>query len=71
MSLPHTFDRLITLYQIVHDALHARSGQEQGPLKLQCVRTEKEIIMGWVSFIWSPLVKSNSRCSELSDHSAI
>ena len=41
--------RLITLYQYVHDALHARSGQAQGPLKLQLVRTDKEIIMGWVS----------------------
>lgn len=43
-------NRLMTLYQIVHDAIHARSGQEQGPLKLQCIRTEREIVMGWVSF---------------------
>lgn len=47
--------RVVTLYQIVHDALHARSGQEQGPLKLQCIRTERETIMGWVSFVVFPV----------------
>lgn len=36
------------MYQVVYDAIHAKSGQS-GPLKLQCIRTEKEIVMGWVS----------------------
>lgn len=40
--------RLVTLYQVVHDNIHARSGQK-GPLKLQYVRTEREAVMGWVS----------------------
>jgi hypothetical protein len=39
--------RITTLYQILHDAIHAKSGQE-GPLKLQYIRTEKESVMGWV-----------------------
>jgi hypothetical protein len=43
-----SFDRLITMYQVVYDAIHAKSGQS-GPLKLQYIRTEKEIVMGWVS----------------------
>lgn len=43
-----SFDRIITMYQVVYDAIHAKSGQS-GPLKLQCIRTEKEIVMGWVS----------------------
>ncbi|KAH6912786.1 vacuolar fusion protein MON1 [Coprinopsis sp. MPI-PUGE-AT-0042] len=38
--------RLITLYQTIHDAIHARSGQE-APLKLQYVRTEHEGVLGW------------------------
>jgi len=46
---PEERKRLITLYQCVHDALHARSGQAQGPLKLTFIRTEKEIVMGWVT----------------------
>lgn len=36
------------MYQVVYDAIHAKSGQS-GPLKLQYIRTEKEIVMGWVS----------------------
>ncbi|KAF8527468.1 DUF254-domain-containing protein [Hysterangium stoloniferum] len=40
--------RLITLYQTVHDAIHAKSGQG-GPLKLQYIRTEKEAVMGWIT----------------------
>jgi len=40
--------RLITLYQTLHDAIHAKSGQE-GPLKLQYIRTEKESVMGWIT----------------------
>lgn len=41
------FSRIITLYQILHDAIHAKSGQEE-TLKLQYIRTEKESVMGWV-----------------------
>ncbi|OAX38771.1 DUF254-domain-containing protein [Rhizopogon vinicolor AM-OR11-026] len=40
--------RIITLYQIIHDAIHAKSGQT-GNLKLQYIRTEKEIVMGWIT----------------------
>ncbi|KAG1885013.1 DUF254-domain-containing protein [Suillus subluteus] len=40
--------RIVTLYQIVHDAIHAKSGQT-GNLKLQYIRTEKEIVMGWIT----------------------
>ncbi len=39
--------RLITLYQTLHDAIHAKSGQES-TLKLQYIRTERESVMGWV-----------------------
>ncbi|KAG8856423.1 Vacuolar fusion protein mon1 [Tulasnella sp. 330] len=41
--------RLITLYQLVHDAVHARSGQPGGPLKLQFIRTDTECVLGWVT----------------------
>jgi len=48
----------MTLYQTLHDGIHAKSGQE-GTLKLQYIRTEKESVMGWVSlpvgFIWIPV----------------
>jgi hypothetical protein len=40
--------RVTTLYQIIHDAIHKKSGQD-GPLKLQYIRTEKESVMGWAS----------------------
>ncbi|KAF8551678.1 DUF254-domain-containing protein [Imleria badia] len=40
--------RLITMYQVVYDAIHAKSGQS-GPLKLQYIRTQKEIVMGWIT----------------------
>ncbi|KAG6887771.1 hypothetical protein C0995_012885 [Termitomyces sp. Mi166 len=40
--------RLIILYQTLHDAIHAKSGQE-GTLKLQYIRTEKESVMGWIT----------------------
>lgn len=40
--------RLITLYQTLHDAIHAKSGQSE-PLKLQYIRTEKECVMGWIT----------------------
>ena len=39
--------RLITIYQTLHDGIHAKSGQDL-PLKLQYIRTEKEAVMGWV-----------------------
>lgn len=40
--------RLITLYQTLHDAIHAKSGQGS-TLKLQYIRTDRESVMGWVS----------------------
>jgi vacuolar fusion protein MON1 len=40
--------RLITLYQIVHDNIHAKSGQES-TLKLQYLKTDKESVMGWIT----------------------
>ncbi|KAF9778763.1 vacuolar fusion protein MON1 [Thelephora terrestris] len=40
--------RLITLYQLIHDALHGKSGQEK-TLKLQYIRTEKEGVLGWIT----------------------
>ncbi|KAI0039675.1 DUF254-domain-containing protein [Auriscalpium vulgare] len=40
--------RLITLYQTLHDGIHAKSGQDL-PLKLQYIRTEKESVMGWIT----------------------
>ncbi|KAG1772371.1 DUF254-domain-containing protein [Suillus occidentalis] len=40
--------RIVTLYQTVHDAIHAKSGQT-GNLKLQYIRTEKEIVLGWIT----------------------
>lgn len=46
-----SFDRIITMYQLVYDAIHAKSNQSE-PLKLQYIRTEKEIVMGWVSLLF-------------------
>jgi vacuolar fusion protein MON1 len=40
--------RLITLYQIIHDNIHAKSGQES-TLKLQYLKTDKESVMGWIT----------------------
>ncbi|KAJ3557656.1 hypothetical protein NM688_g1358 [Phlebia brevispora] len=40
--------RLITLYQTLHDNIHAKSGQES-TLKLQYLRTERESLMGWIT----------------------
>jgi len=40
--------RIVTLYQMIHDAIHAKSGQE-GTLKLQYIRTDSEIAMGWIT----------------------
>jgi len=44
----HEKRRIVTLYQILHDAIHAKSGQE-GPLKLQYIRTKRESVMGWIT----------------------
>jgi vacuolar fusion protein MON1 len=43
------FKSLITIYQKVHDAIHAKSGQGS-TLKLQYIRTDKEAILGWVQY---------------------
>ncbi|KAF8526160.1 vacuolar fusion protein MON1 [Gautieria morchelliformis] len=40
--------RLITIYQKVHDAIHAKSGQGS-TLKLQYIRTDKEAVLGWIT----------------------
>ncbi|KAL1950355.1 hypothetical protein VTO73DRAFT_5479 [Trametes versicolor] len=40
--------RLITLYQTLFDAIHAKSGQER-TLKLQYIRTSQESVMGWIT----------------------
>ncbi|EKM79357.1 hypothetical protein AGABI1DRAFT_74328 [Agaricus bisporus var. burnettii JB137-S8] len=40
--------RLVTLYQLLHDAIHAKSGQSE-PLKLQYIRTDTESVMGWIT----------------------
>ncbi|TFK40673.1 trafficking protein Mon1-domain-containing protein [Crucibulum laeve] len=40
--------RLTTMYQTLHDAIHAKSGQE-GTLKLQYIRTDTESVMGWIT----------------------
>ncbi|KAK7690019.1 hypothetical protein QCA50_006663 [Cerrena zonata] len=40
--------RLVTLYQTLHDAIHAKSGQGS-TLKLQYIRTERESVMGWIT----------------------
>jgi hypothetical protein len=44
--------RVTTLYQILHDSIHGKSGQD-GALKLQYIRTEKESVMGWVCRLFS------------------
>ncbi|KAM6494152.1 Trafficking protein Mon1 domain containing protein [Amanita muscaria] len=41
-------NRLVTSYQRLHDAIHAKSGQE-GTLKLQYLCTEKESLLGWIT----------------------
>lgn len=45
---PHEKRRIITMYQVMHDAIHAKSGQDS-PLKLQYILTECESVMGWAS----------------------
>ncbi|KAG8746378.1 Vacuolar fusion protein mon1 [Ceratobasidium sp. 428] len=41
--------RLVTLYQTIHDALHAKSGQQSGSIKLQLIKTDTECVMGWIT----------------------
>ncbi|KAM5533422.1 hypothetical protein V8D89_012860 [Ganoderma adspersum] len=45
---PHEKRRLITLYQTLYDAIHAKSGQES-TLKLQYIKTSQEAVMGWIT----------------------
>ncbi|KAI0769013.1 DUF254-domain-containing protein [Trametes elegans] len=45
---PNEKRRLITLYQTLFDAIHAKSGQER-TLKLQYIRTSTESVMGWIT----------------------
>ncbi|KAI0333661.1 DUF254-domain-containing protein [Cubamyces sp. BRFM 1775] len=45
---PNEKRRLITLYQTLFDAIHAKSGQER-TLKLQYIRTSQESVMGWIT----------------------
>ncbi|EPQ54568.1 DUF254-domain-containing protein [Gloeophyllum trabeum ATCC 11539] len=52
--------RLITLYQTLHDAIHARSGQA-GSLKLQYIKTQKESVMGWITQPFELYVALSSR----------
>ncbi|KAJ4489371.1 trafficking protein Mon1-domain-containing protein [Lentinula edodes] len=47
--------RIITLYQLVHDAIHAKGmsnpgkGEARESLKLQYLRTETEAVLGWIT----------------------
>ncbi|KLO16737.1 DUF254-domain-containing protein [Schizopora paradoxa] len=42
--------RVITLYQTIHDAIHAKSGQgAKEALKLQYIKTDKDCVMGWIT----------------------
>ena len=52
--------RLITLYQTLFDAIHAKSGQER-TLKLQYIRTNQESVMGWVGLPLTALECSYNR----------
>lgn len=45
---PTDLCRLITNYHILHDGVHARSGQS-APLKLMYFRTDQEAYLAWVS----------------------
>ncbi|EJC99059.1 DUF254-domain-containing protein, partial [Fomitiporia mediterranea MF3/22] len=47
-SDPEARRRLITLYQILHDNIHGKSGQKE-TLKLQYVKTARESVMGWIT----------------------
>ncbi|KIK79892.1 hypothetical protein PAXRUDRAFT_259272 [Paxillus rubicundulus Ve08.2h10] len=52
--------RIITMYQTVYDAIHGKSGQS-GSLKLQCIRTEKEFVMGWITQLFELYVVLSPR----------
>jgi hypothetical protein len=45
---PEARKRIATLYQILHDSIHGKSGQHAG-LKLQYIRTRNESVMGWIT----------------------
>jgi len=45
---PQARKRIATLYQILHDSIHGKSGQQAG-LKLQYIRTSDESVMGWIT----------------------
>jgi len=45
---PEARKRIVTLYQILHDSIHGKSGQQAG-LKLQYIRTSEESVMGWIT----------------------
>ncbi|CDO71428.1 hypothetical protein BN946_scf184909.g22 [Trametes cinnabarina] len=45
---PNEKRRVVTLYQTLFDAIHAKSGQER-TLKLQYIRTGQESVMGWIT----------------------
>ena len=49
-------DRLITLYQQLHETVHARSGQS-APLRLVYIKTEHEAVLAWVSALRNRLVE--------------
>lgn len=64
-AAPRERRRLVTLYQTLHDAVHAKSGQG-GTLKMQYVRTERESVLGWITqpfelyLAMSPLVPKSA-----------
>jgi hypothetical protein len=60
--------RVVTLYQRLHDAVHARSGQAGG-LKLMYVRTDKESVMGWVR--WVHAGAQAAGLTHATDHAAV
>jgi len=62
---PQARKRIATLYQILHDSIHGKSGQQAG-LKLQYIRTNDESVMGWITqpfelyIALSPLLPKNA-----------
>lgn len=59
--------RLVTLYQTLHDAIHAKSGQ-QSTLKLQYIHTERESVLGWVSSSILPVEDWQAQCPPHRSH---
>lgn len=47
-DLPQARKRIVTLYQILHDSIHGKSGQQAG-LKMQYIRASDESVMGWIT----------------------